>query len=96
MGDDHSGIKLVPLSMNGIRIPAGRLFSLQYTVDTIQKTGNKVHKGSVIPLSAVDGFWFLRLATLSVSPENRPPTFSSHFKQQVAHGVYSSGTTQLQ
>ena len=96
MGDDHSCINLVPLIMNGIRIPAGSLFSVQYNADTIQKTANKVYKGAVIPLSAVDGFWFLRLTTLSVSPENRQRAFNSHFKQQVDNGLYSPGTTQLQ
>ena len=96
MGDDHSCINLVPLIMNGIRIPAGSLFSVQYNADTIQKTANKVYKGAVIPLSAVDGFWFLRLTTLSVSPEKRQRAFNSHFKQKVDNGLYSPGTTQLQ
>ncbi|OTG81038.1 hypothetical protein [Acinetobacter sp. ANC 4648] len=95
MGDDHSCINLVPLIMNGIRIPEGSLFSVRYNEDTIQKIANKTYKGFVIPLSEVDGFWFLRLTTLAISPENRQRAFTSHFKQQIDNGLFSPGTTQL-
>lgn len=95
MGDDHSCINLVPLIMNGIRIPLGSLFSVYYDEENIQKQANKLYKGSIIPLSEVDGFWFLRLTTLSVSPKNRARAFTSHFKQQIDNGLFSPDTTQL-
>lgn len=95
MGDDHSCINLVPLIMNGIRIPEGSLFSVQYNDETIQKRPNKLYKGSVIPLDQVDGFWFLRLTTLAVSPKNRARAFNAHFKQQIDNGLFSPETTEL-
>lgn len=95
MGDDHSCINLVPLIMNGIRIPQGSLFSVTYDIDTVHKTENKHYKGYIIPITEVSGFWFLRLTTLAVSPENRARAFNAHFKQQVDNGLFSPGTTQL-
>ena len=95
MGDDHSCISLVPLIMNGIRIPQGSLFSAKYDENQVSRTANKTYKGDIIPLKDIEGFWFLRLTTLAVSPKNRARAFSSHFKQQVDNGLFSPDTTEL-
>lgn len=96
MGDNHSCISLQTLLMNGVRVPAGSLFSLDYDISQIaNKRPNKQFKGYVIPYTALNGFWFLRLTTLAISPENRKRAFSTHYKQQVANGLYSPGTTEL-
>ncbi|NHB57720.1 hypothetical protein [Acinetobacter shaoyimingii] len=95
MGDDHSCINLVPLIMNGIRIPEGSLFSVKYDDENIQKRANKLYKGFVIPIDQVEGFWFLRLTTLAVSPQNRARAFNAHFKQQIDNGLFSPDTTEL-
>ena len=95
MGDNHSCINLVPLIMNGIRIPEGSLFSVKYDEENIEKRPNKLYKGFVIPINQVEGFWFLRLTTLSVSPQNRARAFNAHFKQQVQNGLFSPDTTEL-
>lgn len=96
MGDNHSCISLQPLIMNGVRLPAGSLFSVNYEIDQIaDKRPNKEFKGYVMHHSAINGFWFLRLTTLAVSPENRKRAFSTHFEQQVNNGLYSPGTTEL-
>lgn len=97
MGDNHSCISLKPVLMNGVRLPAGSLFSVDYDRDLIQsKRPNKQYKGFIMPFDAISGFWFLRLTTLAVSPQNRKRAFSTHFEQQVENGLYSPGTTQLQ
>lgn len=95
MGDDHSCINLVPLIINGIRIPLGSLFSVYYDEETIAKRPNKNFKGHVISVHDVIGFWFLRLTTLAISPENRARAFTSHFKQQIDNGLFSPETTEL-
>lgn len=95
MGDDHSCINLVPLIINGIRIPLGSLFSVYYDEENIEKRANKNFKGHVISVHDVIGFWFLRLTTLAISPENRARAFSSHFKQQIDNGLFSPETTEL-
>lgn len=97
MGDDHSCISLKPILMNGVCLPAGSLFSVDYDRDAIQnKTQNQQFKGYVIPYTEVSGFWFLRLTTLAVSPENRSRAFTTHYQQQIDNGLYSPGTTRLQ
>lgn len=89
MGDNHSCINLVPVMMNGVRLPAGCLFSTEYDIETLQKHPNRRLKGWVVPLEQCEGFWFLRLTTLAVSPKNRARAFSTHFQQQVKNGLFS-------
>jgi hypothetical protein len=89
MGDNHSCINLVPLMMNGVRIPPGCLFSTSYDIDTLEKRPNRQLKGWVIPIDQCEGFRFLRLTTLAVSPKNRARAFSTHFQQQVKNGLFS-------
>lgn len=97
MGDNHSCISLRPVIMNGVRLPAGSLFSVDYDITQIaQKIPNQEYSGYIIPHNAIDGFWFLRLTTLAVSPVHRKRAFSTHFEQQVANGLFSPGTTELQ
>ena len=50
----------------------------------------------MIPYSEINGFWFLRLTTLAISPENRARAFTTHYQQQVENGLFSPGTTRLQ
>ncbi|MCH7336966.1 hypothetical protein [Acinetobacter sp. NIPH 2699] len=95
MGDNHSCISLVPLLMNGVRLPAGSLFSANYEIEQLEKHQNKHYKGYVIPISAINGFWFLRLTTLAVSPKNRARAFGYHFKQQVDNGLFRPDITEL-
>lgn len=95
MGDNHSCISLVPLMMNGVRLPAGSLFSANYEIETLEKHQNKQYKGYVIPIAAMNGFWFLRLTTLAVSPKNRARAFGYHFKQQVESGLFRPDSTEL-
>ncbi len=97
MGDNHSCINLQPLIMNGVRIPVGSLFSVDYDIEQIiDKTQNNEFKGYIIPYSAIQGFWFLRLTTLAISPENRKRAFTTHFEQQVNNGLFSPDSTLLQ
>ena len=94
MGDNHSCINLQPLLMNGIRIPIGSLFSVDYDIEQIaNKVPNQEFKGYIIPYKEIQGFWFLRLTTLAISPENRQRAFTTHFEQQVNNGLFSPDTT---
>lgn len=95
MGDDHSCVNVLPVMMNGVRLPEGCLFSVAYKPDEVQKRRNRYWKGGVIPLSDVDGFWFLRLTTLAVSPTNRARAFNNHYEQQVRNGLFNPGVTTI-
>lgn len=93
MGDDHSCINLVPMIKNGVRLPTGCLFSTQYDEQELKGTANKHINGDIVPINNINGFWFLRLTTLAVSPQNRARAFSTHFKQQVQNGLFNPETT---
>lgn len=95
MGDSHSCISVAPVVMNGVRLPAGSLFAVEYA-DELQ-TGQKCKKlnGQIIPLAACTGFRFLRLTTLCVSPTNRERAFSTHFAWQSAAGLFSHHSTEI-
>ena len=95
MGDNHSCISLQPLIMNGVRLPAGCLFSVSYDHASISKRKNKNYKGNIIPIDEVEGFWFLRLTTLAISPAHRARAFSHHFKQQIQSGLFRPESTEL-
>ena len=96
MGDNHSCISLQPVLINGVRLPAGSLFSVNYDAEQIvTKRSNKGYGGFVAPIQDIPGFYFLRLTTLAISSQNRRRAFSSHFEQQVQNGLYSPETTQL-
>jgi hypothetical protein len=96
MGDNHSCISLQPVLINGVRLPAGSLFSVNYDAEeVVNKRSNKGYSGFVAPVQNIPGFYFLRLTTLAISSQNRRRAFSSHFEQQVQNGLYSPETTQL-
>lgn len=89
MGDDHSCISLGAVVLNGVRLPAGSSFSVAYDPEKVRKEKAKGLAGDIIPLADVDGFWFLRLTTLAVSPQNRERAFSTHFHQQIENNLFS-------
>lgn len=95
MGDDHSCISLVPMMMNGVRLPAGCLLSVSYDDEQMHKTANKRLPGHVMRASECEGFWLLRLTTLAISPKNRKRAFSTHFQQQINNGLFSPDVTTL-
>ncbi len=68
MGDDHSCISLQPLLMNGVHLPPGALFSVDYDAEMPEQYPScSDFKGHIIPYRAARGFSFLRLTTLAIS-----------------------------
>jgi hypothetical protein len=95
MGDDHSCISLGSVMLNGVRLPVGSSFAVAYDEDKISKQASKFLAGNIISLSDIQGFWFLRLTTLVVSPENRARAFSTHFRQQIENDLFSPDVATL-
>ncbi len=95
MGDDHSCISLREVVLNGVRLPPGSSFSVAYDAEKIHAQKSSALAGDIIPLSEVEGFWFLRLTTLAVSPKNRERAFSSHFHQQIENNLFSPDVVTL-
>ena len=95
MGDDHSCISLKEIVLNGVRLPAGSSFAVVYDPERVHQQKTKFLSGHIIPLADIQGFWFLRLTTLAVSPKNRARAFSTHFHQQIENDLFSPDVTQL-
>jgi hypothetical protein len=77
--------------LNGVRLPPGSLFGVTYRGD-VGVRPNRELAGQVVPLARCDGFRFLRLTTLAVSPANRRRAFTTHFDAQVEGGLFEPGT----
>ena len=90
LGDDHSCISLLPLSLNGVVLPPGSLFGVRYDQQAVQRKGRNL-PGQIIAVEQCAGFRFLRLSTLAVSPANRSRAFSAHFEAQLAAGLFAPG-----
>lgn len=90
LGDSHSCVSVSELILHGVRLPSGCLFGVSYEGD-VGERDNRALPGSVIPLRRCEGFRFLRLTTLAVSPENRQRAFTSHFAAQVKAPLYRPG-----
>lgn len=95
MGDNHSCVSLVPLLLNGVRLPVGSLLATDHALDPDQYPKGKKLPGSVIPVADFPGFHLLRLTTLAVSPANRPRAFTAHFEQQLNKGLFKPGTAEM-
>lgn len=95
MGDSHSCISVAPVMMNGVIIPPASLFSVAYDENYSSGVACKQFKGEIIPAKDCQGFYFLRLTTLSISPQNRHRAFSAHYEWQSAAGLFSHKTTEI-
>ncbi len=95
MGDSHSCISVAPVCMNGVRLPVGSLFAVEYAPDLDTQRPCKQLRGQIIPVSACTGFRFLRLTTLAVSPANRARAFTAHFAKQAIAGLFSYNSTEI-
>ncbi|MGE4069963.1 MAG: hypothetical protein AB7E72_02210 [Lysobacterales bacterium] len=97
LGDNHSCISVVPLTINSVEVPAGSLLGVQYDEDRIgDQPSTAKGRGRWIAFERVEYFRFLRLTTLSVAPEHRRRAFSAHFDQQVAGGLFSPDVARIE
>ena len=83
IGDSHSCITVKELRLNNVLIPAGSLLGTRYSSIPINAKPCSEIQGVWMPASNCDGFRFLRLTTLSVSPQNRARAFNNHLKRQL-------------
>ncbi len=83
IGDSHSCITVRDLVINKVVIPAGSLVGAKYSSMPISTELCAELKGAWAPISICDGFKFLRLTTLSVSPANRSRAFKNHLLRQL-------------
>lgn len=95
LGDNHSCISVAEVSLNGVRLPPGCLFGVKRDDDIAALQNGKL-PGTIIPVRRCTGFRFLRLTTLSVSPQHRPRAFTTHFQSQVDAGLFAPGEATIE
>jgi len=95
MGDNHSCISLVPLVMNGVRLPVGTLLGAYYDEAMPSERRCKKMPGFCIDIQRCEGFRYLRLTTLVVAPEHRRRAFTAHFEAQQAEGLFAPDSTEV-
>ncbi len=95
LGDDHSCISLTELRLHGVRMPPGSLFAVRRRDDLAVRPCAKL-PGGVIHIRDCDGYRFLRLLTLAVTPANRRRAFTAHFQAQIDACLFSPGQTTLE
>ena len=96
LGDNHSCINVAGLVLNGVQLPPGCLFAVRYATTTTDGPANRKLPGSVVSVQSCEGFRFLRLTTLAVSPQNRQRAFTSHFQSQVDAGLFAPGEATIE
>ena len=95
LGDDHSCISLVELRLHGVRLPPGSLLAVRRSDDIAVRPCAKL-PGSVMRMRDCDGYRFLRLATLAVTPAHRRRAFTAHFQAQIDACLLSPGQATLE
>lgn len=97
LGDEHSCISVRAICFNGVRIPWGGLFGVDYDDDEIEGLSRlRGLPGHQIPCARLRGVRFLRLTTLAVAPEFRARAFGAHFRQQIDGGLFSPDVTRIE
>jgi hypothetical protein len=97
LGDDHSCISLDEFWLNGVRLPRGSLFAVDYAdADVAHAPSLSGMPGLRIAAAGIRACRFLRLTTLAVAPPARKRAFSAHFEQQVKGGLFSPGETRIE
>lgn len=96
LGDEKSAISVDELRINGVRLPAGSLFALDYDDGMLEGVPEcRRLPGLRLPIERLSGGRFLRLTTLAVEPRDRARAFSAHFQQQIDGGLFSPDTTRI-
>lgn len=97
LGDEHSCISVRAICFNGVRIPWGGLFGVDYDDADLEGLSRlNGLPGQRVPCARLRGVRFLRLTTLAVAPEYRARAFSAHFKQQIDGGLFSPDVTRVE
>lgn len=83
---EKSAITLRESTLGGVRIPAGSLISISSRKDWSE----------IKSLEDCEGFKFLRLTTLAISPKNRTRAFGMAIKFQKMNGIHEPETTTVE
>jgi len=95
LGDDHSCVTVAPVTIHGVPLPPGCLVGVTYGPDVALRDNREI-RGAVFPASRCEGFRFLRLTTLAVSPSNRKRAFTVQFQAQIDGGFFSPGALTIE
>ncbi len=94
LGESHSAMAVAPVSICGVALPPGALFALSYPEDSAPL--RTLACGHAIGLDAIVQARFLRLTSLTVSPEVRQRAFTAQLDAQVRGDMLSPRTTTIE
>ncbi len=94
LGESHSAMAVAPVSICGVALPPGALFALSYPEDSAPV--RTLACGHAIGLDAIVQARFLRLTSLTVSPEVRQRAFTAQLDAQVRGDMLSPRTTTIE
>jgi hypothetical protein len=95
LGESHSAMALAPITVNGVRIPAGGLCGLRYDPEIEDRNSRATHYGHIMPLARLRETRFFRLSTLSVPPQIRHRAFNRQLEVQLQRHMLSPEQTTL-
>jgi hypothetical protein len=95
LGDSHSAISVAPMIINGVELPMGCLFGLDYPTHIPPLRATRNGRGHVYQLQNLRRLRYLRFSTLVIPPKDRKRAFSSHFEQQIQNDLFSPGVTEI-
>ncbi|MEZ5582054.1 MAG: hypothetical protein R3F37_04075 [Candidatus Competibacteraceae bacterium] len=81
--------------MNGVRISPGSLMGVAYHESALATRHKASTPGYLLAAEQCQGFRFLRLTTLAVTPRHRKRAFSTQFRAQHAKGFFDAENTHL-
>lgn len=94
LGESHSAMAVAPVAICDVTLPPGSLFALRYDEDAPYR--REIGCGRALSLKIVREARFLRLTTLSVSPNVRRRAFSAQFEAQLRSDMLSPATTTIE
>lgn len=94
LGESHSAMAVASVSICGVALPPGALFALSYPEDAA--CSRAIACGHVMTLDTIVQARFLRLTSLTVSPEVRQRAFSAQLDAQVRGDMLSPRTTTIE
>ncbi len=91
LGNEHSAITLKDFYSDGVRIPAGSLVVIRYSLPKEEKEINS-GKGNIIKTSDLTKVEFLRFTPLVLDSKDRKRVFEENLSQQIEDNFYNPET----
>lgn len=95
LGEPNMALLLEPIVINNIEIPPGSLVhvDIEHGSEELRHINEKNNNVNIYNMADIKGLNFIRLSTLSVSPDQREKVFGKHFQEQKENILYKNPST---